>query len=388
LLKNIGILEIHYHIKFLHTMMRICKTKNTTVTVFTTKELFSRIETYLDDKSKYKVILMDEKESISSFLKKVEEICNEKIDILFINTIQTSSLDLPHYFGFKPKTKMILTVHTTNHWLKAKFTFNSKNLFRTVDTNLSLIFIRKIILPKFDAINVIYPPIKNYILKNTDYKKEIFTIPFNFFDKSKKISNISNDNKIRFVIPGIIEDHRRDYKASLDVFEKLFKKFSKKISLYIVGRPIGAYGEEIIERCEKLKKKGYEVVCSKKFVSEKKYNENLTKCDIIFSPITVRKKGSTGIEEIYGTTEGSALPFEAIQYAKPLIAPKEFNIINELKSSSISYDNLDELEQLLTSIITDKKKLVELRKNALENSKKFSLSTLQKYFENNVLNIK
>ncbi|MCK4902966.1 MAG: hypothetical protein KAS76_06360, partial [Thermoplasmatales archaeon] len=55
-LKNIGILEIHFHVKFLHTMMRICKTKNTNVTVFTTKKIFSRIETYLDDKSKYEIV--------------------------------------------------------------------------------------------------------------------------------------------------------------------------------------------------------------------------------------------------------------------------------------------------------------------------------------------
>jgi len=61
--KNIGILEIHFHVKFLYTMMRICNTKETNVTVFTTKKIFSRIETYLYNKSKYKIILKEENES-------------------------------------------------------------------------------------------------------------------------------------------------------------------------------------------------------------------------------------------------------------------------------------------------------------------------------------
>jgi len=79
-LKNIGILEFHFHIKYLHTTMRICKTKNTNVTVFTTKEILTRIETYLDDKSKYEFVLKEDDESINSFLKRVKKICNEKID--------------------------------------------------------------------------------------------------------------------------------------------------------------------------------------------------------------------------------------------------------------------------------------------------------------------
>jgi len=387
-LKEIGILEIHFHVKFLHTMMRICKTKNTNVTVFTTKKLFSRIETYLDDKSKYNIVLKEDDESINSFLKRAEKICNEKIDILFVNTIQMSCINLPHYFRLKPKSKMILTIHTANHWLKKKFAFNPKNIFRSTDATISTFLARNFILPKFDAINVVYPPIKDYVQKNTDYKKPVFTLPFNFFDESKTITISRDDNKIRFVVPGLIETFRRDYDLTLNVFEKLFEKYNDKISLCILGKPVGPGGKRIVEKCEKLKQKGFDISFSKGFIPEEEYDKILIENDVIFSPLNVKTKRDTGIEEIYGTTEGSALPFEAIQYAKPLIVPKEFNIINELKSSSITYDNPDDLERVITSIITDSKKLNELKKNALKNSKNFSISRLQKYFEDNILNIK
>lgn len=69
-MKNIGILELHFHMKFLYSMMKICKTKNSNVIVFTTKKIFSGIETYLKNKSEYEIILKEDDESINSFLKK------------------------------------------------------------------------------------------------------------------------------------------------------------------------------------------------------------------------------------------------------------------------------------------------------------------------------
>jgi hypothetical protein len=383
-LKEIGILEIHYHIKFLYTMMRICKTKDTNVTIFTTKKIFSRIETYLDDKSKYEIVLKKDNESINSFLKRVERICNEKIDLLFVNTIEFSSLYIPHYINFKPKSKMILTIHVVNHWLKAKYSFNIKNIFRTVDTNASIL-LRRFVLKKFNAINVIYSPIKKYIKEQTKYNKPVFTLPFNFFDKNKKIESVFKDDKIHFVIPGLIEEYRRDYHTTLDIFEKLFEKYNERISLNLLGEPVGIPGKKIIEKCKKLKNKGYNIIFSEEFIPEKEYDKNLSKSDIIFSPLNVTTKRATGIKEVYGKTEGSALPFEAIQYCKPLIIPEEFEVTNELKSSTLKYKTQTELEELLLELIENKEEILRLKQEAYKNSQYFSLEVLQNYFTNEIL---
>ena len=384
-LKNIGILEIHFHVKFLHTMMRICKTKDTNVTVFTTKKIFSRIQTYLDDKSKYEIVLKEDNESINSYLNKVEKICNEKIDLLFVNTIQMSTINVPHYFNFKPKSKMIVTVHLANHWLKEKIAFNPRNILRSIDTTVSLFFIRKWILPKYDAINVIYPPQKDWIKNETCYKKPVFTLPFNFYDEKKKIVTTKKDKKIRIVLPGLIETYRRNYDLALDVFEKLFKKYDKKISLHLLGKPVGAGGTRIIERCERLKKKGYEITFSKGFIPEEEYDKISMQGDIIFSPLNVETKRDTGIKEIYGKTEGSALPFEAIQYCKPLIVPAEFNVIKEMKSSTLQYKSVEDLAKLFSDLIEKQDKLDKLKKEARKNSNNFSLDVLHEYFTKEIL---
>ncbi|MHA1967917.1 MAG: hypothetical protein ACW964_08960, partial [Candidatus Hodarchaeales archaeon] len=283
-LKNIGILEIHFHVKFLYSMIKITKTKNTNVTVFTTKEIFSRIETYLDDISQYEFILKEENESINSYLKKVENICNKKIDLLLVNTIQLSLVNVPHYLRFNPKSKKILTVHLANHWLKKRFGLNIKNIPRSLDAAICIFLIRRSILPKYDGINVVYAPIKDFVEKNTNYNKPVYELPFNFFDEKKTIKQpLKKDGKIRFVVPGFIEPFRRDFDLTLDTFEKLFEKYNEKISLWFLGEPVGQGGIRVIERCKKLKEKGYNISFSETFIPEDKYNKILIESDVIFS---------------------------------------------------------------------------------------------------------
>ena len=365
-------------------MAKICKTKYTNVTIFTTKDLFSRLEKYLENKEDYNIVLKKDEEGLKSFLKKVEKICNEKIDLLFVNTVQVTCFYLPSFFGFHPKCKTIMTVHTANAWLKPKPVFKIRKLIRTIDTNLSSFIANRCILPKFDAINVLYSPIKDYILKETDYHKKIFTLPFNFFDKTMKV-DIKEKNKIHFVIPGQIEEHRREYMVLLDAFEKLFNNFNEKIDLCLLGYPVGNYGKQILKKCGKMKRKGYNIFTFDTFIPEEKYNEIILNSDLIISPIRIKTRGMGEIQEIYGITKASAVVFEAIQYAKPLVVPSKFNIINELKSSTLKYIDSEDLEKTFTDIIKNRKKLLDLKKSALNNSKSFSLEVLQKYFKDEIL---
>jgi len=382
---NIGILEVHYHLKFLHTTIKVCKTNETNLTIFTTRKIYERLKIYIENIEKYEFVIKEKNESISKFLKRVEKVCNEKIELLFINTIQTNSLDIVRFISFKPNSKIIATSHITNHWLKAKYGFNVKNIPRSLDVTISLFLLRKILLKRFNALNVIYPPVKAHIEKNTNYRKPVFTIPFNFYDNKKVKKPEKKDEKIRFIIPGYIEKFRRDYHLSLDVFEKLFEKYNEKIELYILGQPRGKYGKEIINKCKILKEKGYNIKYPTGFISEEKYNEILIESDIIFSPLQITKIADTGIKEIYGTTEGSAIPFEAIQSSKPLIIGNDFKIMKELESSTVKYKSREDLIEKIIDLIENKEKLKKIKIEAKKNSKNFMLPVLQEYFKNKIL---
>ena len=82
---EIGIFEIRRHIPILYTFSKICKTNNTNVTIFTTKELFSRLKSYMGEKDRknYDIILKRDTENIFSFMKRVETICNKTKGTIF-----------------------------------------------------------------------------------------------------------------------------------------------------------------------------------------------------------------------------------------------------------------------------------------------------------------
>ena len=381
---KIGILELHFHVKFLHTMMKICKMDETEITIFTTEDLYKNLKPYLQDEE-YRAIIKRNTEDTTSYLKRVEKICNDEIDLLFVNTIETSSLTIPPYLKFNPKTKKILTVHVLNHWLKSKFSINRKNIPRSFDTSASIYLIRNIVLPRFNAINVLYPPMKNFVEKKTCYNKKVFTIPYLLRYKKKKDMETDVGERIKVILPGFVEPYRRDYKTALDVFKILFKYHGDKISLNLLGKPVGAGGERIIERCKEMKRNGDNIYFSEGYVPEDVYDKTSAECDIIFSPMNVMTTRPSGINEIYGETECSAIPFEAIQHCKPLIVPEGFNVLDEMKSSTLIYKDSNELNKIFLKMIMDRKRLAELKKEAVKNSENFSLEKGQEYFKENIL---
>jgi len=382
---EIGILEIRDHVPIINTFSRVCKTKNTNVTIFTTKKLFSGLETYLKDTENYDFVIKKDNEGMRSFLKRVESICNEKINLLFVNTIYDFLSDIIKYINFHPKSKMILTIHHANAWLKPRFVFNIKHIMRSIDTNLTSALIKKFILPRFDAINVIYPPIKNYILKNTDFNREIFTLPTSIFDESKKAMLKQRNEKLKVVFPGFIQECRKDYRMTVPIFENLFKRYNDNLILYVTGMPIGPYGRSIHKAFKEMKKKGYNVEVFDDFVPYGEFDEILTNCDIVLAPIQINTKADNEIKEYYGITIGSGSIFDALQYGKPIIVPAEFNILTELKSSTITYTNSTDLEKLFVNLISNPDKIHQLKIDGIRNSSKFSIDNMQKYFEENIL---
>jgi len=385
-LKRIGILEYHYHSIFYYTLARICKTKHTQVTLFTTQKIFSLISPHLANKKDYRIVLQRDNESLASFLHRVETICNTDIDLLFINTIQESLKDLPHYVRFHPSCKMILTIHDANTWLnQKKTTIDITRPFATLDTLMSTLLINKIILKKFDAINVIYPPIKDYILKNTNYEKEIFTLPFTFFDEEKYQIPTNLPKKIRFVVPGAIIESRRDHTAVMEAFEHLFESYPKAFSLCLLGKPIGSYGKQILKRATQLKQQNYDIHFFSEFVPEETYDKIFREATVVITPFKLETRSLGVMKETFGKTKASGVLFDAIQYAKPIILPYNHSIMNELSSSTLIYKDAEDLQNLLSTLLSDKKRLQILVKKAIHNSRYFSLSNMHRYFEQKVL---
>ncbi|MDD5530166.1 MAG: glycosyltransferase [bacterium] len=374
---RIGVIEILYHHVFLYSLASIAKESGEDVTIFTTKELYNLVTPLFKDRVKnYKWVIKGENENVISFLKRVEKISAKELDLLFVNTIQ-GFWCIPAAF-FTPRCRAILVAARSQEWFGNRLRFyipHTKNslidLFRQ---NLSYIM-RKKILPKYDGVVVHTESFKKYIQRYR-YKKPIFVIPFAICECDSLVKK--DFRKINFIVVGGIEEHRRDYDVLLKAFRKLWlSPYRERISLTLIGRPVGEYGKMVIKECKELKEKGYAIKFFEGYIPETVFMEEVKKGDILISPIKL---------ENYPCGGTTSAVVEAIRNAKPGIYPKGYAVQEEVLSSSLFYDGDEGLVDLIENrLVKESKGMEELCKNAVLNSEKFSLNRMAKYFQEYII---
>lgn len=380
---KIGLIEIKCGNHELSGLCKISNTKNCKITVFTTTSLFPRVKEELGNKvSEYELILKKDNEDNLSFLKRIEKICSNRIDLVIVNTVRDWQ-----FIFFKPNSKKLAWLRNLNYWFKdtksLRVYFSKMKEIKNI-TNIDLVsnaitgpIIRNLILSNYDGVIVEYPSFKQYIHDHFNYRSKIYFLPNRPFEN---ITLPQIGNKIRFIVAGMIQERRRDYDLILKVFEYLFSHYNKFIELYILGKPIGEYSSKIISYSEQLKKQGYNIFYSIEYVPPKIMDEAFKKSDIILSPTRVKYR-SRCVEEIYSITKATGNFPDSIKFAKPCIVPETYNVADELKTSYITYKDEKELQRLIEALIHDRKRLEDLKKEALNNSKKFSLEKMHIKFD-------
>lgn len=371
---RIGIVEIYSHHIFLYTLAAISRNDNAIVTIFTTNIIYEMISPIMGDKfHDCKFIIKRDLESNYHFLKRVEKYANDFLDIIFINSIQGKTV-IPFYF-FKPRTKIVVATGRIDEWFGNRYRLLGLNSFRNYLHHNITNYVLKRMIKRVDAIIVHNKEMQHYALAN-NFDKPVFVIPFSFFEGTRINKKISNE--IKFVITGGIENERRDYNGVLNCFEKSWNSGISHISLTLLGRPIGTFGQKILKRAKVLKGRGFNVRFFKEFILENKYIEEISSADVIISPI---KKDYYK----YGILTSGVI--EAIRQGKPGIYPAGYLPYEELKTSSLFYENVEYLTDLINdNFINNDKRRYELVQRAIINADKFSLDKLKIYFENNIIN--
>lgn len=373
---NIGVMELLQDAENIYNEAALAKYCNANVTIFTTKFLYDRVLPFFNnDKDDYNWIIQQKKETLLSFLKRIEKYCNNDIDLLLMNSFDL----LPHhqvlYYFFRPKCKVVHVAGRIEkffgEWHPIRY-LPIKQFILSVLFNIGQ-FIANRTFSMFDGIWVENKDAYNYAI-SAGYKKKIACLPFKFY--TGVVKNHEYSDKLNFITIGVINDYCRDYHGLLDAFEKLFDSGRKDFTLTLLGAPFNRRGFQIIDRCRKLKEKGLDIIFYTEYVSEEVMNEKIASADIIINPNYV---------SMYGTGTFGAI-VKAIQFAKPGIYPIHSMHHEELISSSIIYDKIEELAGIIDSLLSNPEKIKELSQNALVNSEKFSLKIVANKFKESLLN--
>jgi len=372
---NIGVMEMHADSELIYSEATLVKYCNANVTIFTTKKLYERVLPFFNSsKDDCNWILQQERETLPRYLKRVENYCNNRIDLLLMNTFYV----MPHhqlcYYLFRPKCKTVQVAGRVEFWFGEWQPIQYQSIKAFIFSVLNNIcqYIRKRTLSKFDGMWVENKVAYNYAI-SLGYKRKIACLPLLFYTGKNQRNEYSD--KLKCITIGTLNDHRRDYNGLLDVFEKLFDTGRKDITLTLLGAPVDRKGFQIIERCRKLIEKGLDINFYTEYVPEEEVNQIISSADIIINPNNVT---------MYGLGTFGAI-MKAMQFAKPGIYPANSLFHEDLISSSLFYNEIEELSGIIEKLLRNPDKLKKLSRNAIVNSEKYSLKTVANKFKESVL---
>jgi len=314
------------------------------------------------DYSKYRWIIKAKNENTGEYVNKiVDDIKANGIELLFLNTIELNG----YYMKLVSRTACakVLTIININNWFNRGWRLNLGSLVKRWQA--------RSILDRVDAISVMERNLENHIREHNYFTKLIFNLPFSIYEEA----DTKCEKKRSFVVPGNIEEKRRDYNIVIDAFQEVIGK-DREVELYLLGVPVGDYGKSIIDRCEQLVAQGARIRTYRSFVDEGLFAREVLSSIAIISPIRVETVFD-GISETYGKTKATGCVFDAIKYAKVGIFPEDLTVPAEIESSIIKYKGKNDLVNIMNKLLKDEKFLKEQAQNAINNSLKYSVNNIR-----------
>ncbi|MBN2406670.1 MAG: hypothetical protein JXJ19_03135 [Elusimicrobia bacterium] len=377
---RLGIIEINAVNHGLLEMCRVIKTDKTSVTVFTIDRIYEQAREILgEERHSFEWIVMGKDEKKKDFMKRAERICSERIDLLNIRSLDK---DLVYWF-FWPKCRLLLWVpqgifylmpmRLLGNALRAAVRTRRLGDIRTILSYVLIAMRTWIFVRQSEALYTIDSGVQKWLAENTGYRKKIYALSHAAFEG--RLDGLSG--RIKFVVPGMIQDIRRDYLLVLRVFEKYLSEYKNEVELCLLGRPVGEYGEKVVSFCEELKSRGYSITYYSAYLSPGQFDEAFRRADVIISPMHMYC-GARGKREIYSYSGPAGLVSDTIKYGKPAIVPGWYNIQDEFITSYLSYEDEKGLADVLKSLVIDRQRLENLKKEAVNNSRiSYSLEILR-----------
>ena len=332
-----------------------------------------RVRFCLNEKAMNRVInnniIVENTHEITTFLDLIKFIRTiKKDDIVIYPTISTRNIALLFIMSFFIE-KNIYYIRNSNSWIK--YAKHQKSIKNRILSNMST-YLKKKILNKSYKIFVANGNLKNY-LQNNHIAKKIEIVPYKIFD-ANKAKIVKYEDTYRFVIPGAIDISKKDLMLIRRATQLLNQKILEKIEIILLGKPSR---DEDLDFCKSWKKEiGSSLQYFTSFIPDDEFTNVLSKSHFILGLLSIDYEDKYN-KEIYGLTKDTGVEAQAIAYGKPLIINDDFKVITEIKNSSISFKDSEDLSKILCKII-ENNNYEEIAEKAFTNSQKISLENIRK----------
>jgi hypothetical protein len=383
---NVGLIEImpHGHYTLVDSITRIYLSNASNSVVLFINEKGSENVSALQKDFGERLIVKTKKENedVASFL---NQIANEKLDIAYIVTLEK-------YFTEFNKTKftypLYFVVHNVESWFSLSLKNSINNFFEGVSKGRNIAYLlksnfiyplqKKKFIKKLIASNSTFVLLNDFLrdeVLKRNISKKVISLPFSVHYPKLQEQQIIK-SKIRITIPGIVDNTRRDYASVLRILDEEKELFKNFYELELLG-PLKKTesNADIFKKVAHLNQQGLTVLSyPEKYIPLEEYDNKLAQADLILGNLNVVvNKYST-----YGKTKESGTAFAMIRVAKAGLLPSAYQVIDELKSSTVSFKSYDHLKEILIDFTKNKEKLKALNEEAKKNALQFTPENIYK----------
>ena len=416
--RTIGLFELTWHPQNLLNLARMADTEAADVVVFTDEATYDdwmRPENV--DREAYEWRLRGEEESLAEYFDRVEVYCDDHVDFLMVVTPFGSGRITARFVDFDPDCVTACWLYNARACVEstraagssraplAEATPMLRDALEAEDPDTAertlkpyRYYMRPYILENYDAYLVEYPPIASFLDEawewnqdgNGDRDTPVYgeLPPFLYEGDAEDDADVTDpgdaSDRVEVTVSGRVVENVRDYDPVLDAFENLFETYGDDLGLSVLGRPVGGYGDRVMERCAELDAAGYPVTYypDLEWIPTGEFERVLRRSDVLLNPIYLTEETTRepAPDERRSRTKGTGVLFDATKYAKPLVLPEGFTIAEMIEGATLTYGSPDELRETIARLVENPDELAERTRAARENARRYALDRQRERF--------
>jgi len=208
---------------------------------------------------------------------------------------------------------------------------------------------------------------------NPDLASRCRVVPFRLCERDPVTRTWNGQGAFRIAVPGMLSRNRRNY----DVYAKLCEAFGSKIELRFLGAPNpNEGGTALLEDLRKLSARTRSpMMLFEEYLPPESFELLLEESHLVLADVEVTYS-RYDYREIYGVSKDSGLSYAMISHQLPGMFQSAFKNLQELASSTLYFQNDEDLLAQIATLISRPERYSALAKAAASNSQAFRVSAV------------
>lgn len=333
------------HFEVAYTLIILFDTPENELTIFIHDEAHQQLLFLLGSKAnRYKWVVKKPMQPNRKFIKTIFHYTKRHtFDLLYFNTIANNFILYAYYLKRLQHIPSVLTLHDVNSHFQYKASLSLKSHVRFIG--------KKLLIRKFQNFNVLADTMIPYLREKLPPQKKIFNIPGGCFQPgNEKFIQFKLGTRIKIVIPGSIDERRRDYSIVGELLDNA-KRENIDIEISLLGAFNPPHCERIYEYCKNyLAHNSNLKIFEGKIVNQQEYDQTIQDSHFVLMPIRTKVSIHDGIVEEYGKTICTGNIGDVIRHAKPFFVPAEIPLEADLLNIALAYKGITDILEILNHL--------------------------------------